>query len=57
MPGTEVWCEYASDSYLLLPVGDGRLRTSYRVAVVQFHASLESSRLTFWGSIRALRQS
>jgi hypothetical protein len=33
------------------------LRTTYRVAVVQFHAAVESARLTFWGTIRALRHS
>jgi hypothetical protein len=33
------------------------LRANYRVALVQFHAAVESARLTFWGTIRALRHS
>jgi hypothetical protein len=33
------------------------LRATYRVAVVQFHATVESARLTFWGTIKALRHS
>jgi hypothetical protein len=32
------------------------LRATYGVAVVQFHAAVESARLTFWGTIRTLRR-